>query len=86
MHLEFTEEEQSFRAQIRAFLRERLPDDIRDKVQNGRELNRAPVTPDELTGLRPPVQGGLAPAAPDVPGQDAVPYYFVMGSGQQKLM
>jgi xanthine dehydrogenase D subunit len=52
----------------------------------GRELNRAPVSPDELTGLRPPVQGGLRPAAPDVPGQEAVPYYFVMGSGQQKLM
>jgi CO/xanthine dehydrogenase Mo-binding subunit len=52
----------------------------------GRELNRAPVTPDELIGLRPPVEGGPAPAPPDVPGQQSVPFYFAMSSGQQKLM
>ena len=52
----------------------------------GRELNRAPVSPDEITGISPPADGGPRPAVPDVPGQDAVPYYFVMGSGQQKLM
>ncbi len=52
----------------------------------GRELNRAPVTPDDLIGLRPPVQGGPPAAVPDVPGQQSVPFYFAMGSGQQNLM
>src|SRR5271156_4505877 len=41
MRLEFTEEEQAFREEVRAFLRERLPADIRDKVLNGHELRRA---------------------------------------------
>jgi len=52
----------------------------------GRELNRAPVTPDDLAGLRAPVQAGPPPPVPDVPGQDSVPAYFIMGSAQQKLM
>jgi len=52
----------------------------------GRQLNRAPVSPDELIGLRPPVDGGPRPGAPDVPGQQSVPFYFAMGSGQQRLM
>jgi alkylation response protein AidB-like acyl-CoA dehydrogenase len=41
MHLQFTEEEQSLRAEVRAFLRESLPQDIRDKVLSGYELSRA---------------------------------------------
>jgi CO/xanthine dehydrogenase Mo-binding subunit len=52
----------------------------------GRELNRAPVTPDDLTGLCPPIRGGAPAPVPDVPGQNSVPYYFAMGSGQQNLM
>ena len=52
----------------------------------GRQLNRAPVSPDELIGLRPAADGGAPPAAPDVPGQQSVPFYFSRGSGQQKLM
>jgi CO/xanthine dehydrogenase Mo-binding subunit len=52
----------------------------------GRELNRAPVSPDELIGLRPPVDGGSPPGVPDVPGQQSVPFYFARGSGQQKIM
>ncbi len=40
MQLEFTGEEQSFRAEVQAFLRERLPRHIRDKVWNGHELSR----------------------------------------------
>jgi len=40
MHLEFTEEEQAFRGEVQSFLRERLPHDIRDKVQSGHELSR----------------------------------------------
>ncbi len=52
----------------------------------GRELNRAPVTPDDLVGLRGAVATAGAPAPPDVPGQDSVPFYFAMRSGQQNLM
>ncbi len=40
MRLEFTEEEQAFREEVRAFLREKLPAQIRDKVLNGYELSR----------------------------------------------
>jgi alkylation response protein AidB-like acyl-CoA dehydrogenase len=40
MRLEFTEEEQAFREEVRAFLREKLPAEIRDKVLNGYELSR----------------------------------------------
>jgi xanthine dehydrogenase D subunit len=57
---------------------------IRDAT--GKELNRAPVLPDDLVGLRLPAQGGPPAPVPDVPGQEAVPYYFAMSAGQQKLM
>src|ERR1700679_2976320 len=40
MRLEFTDEEQAFREAVRAFLREKLPDQIRDKVLNGYDLSR----------------------------------------------
>jgi len=40
MHLEFTEQERAFREDVRRFLRERLPADIRDKVHGGYELAR----------------------------------------------
>jgi alkylation response protein AidB-like acyl-CoA dehydrogenase len=40
MDLEFSVEEQAFREEVRAFLRERLPPDVRDKVLNGQELRR----------------------------------------------
>ncbi len=52
----------------------------------GRELNRAPVSPDELVGLAGPAATAGPPPVPDVPGQEAVPYYFAMTSGQQQLM
>ncbi len=52
----------------------------------GRELNRAPVTLDELAGLRGPARGPAPPPPPDVPGQWPVPYYHEMSSGQQRLM
>jgi CO/xanthine dehydrogenase Mo-binding subunit len=52
----------------------------------GRELNRAPVSPDELVGLGGPATTDGPPAVPDVPGQESVPYYYIMGSGQQNLM
>ena len=41
MRLEFTEEEQAFREEVRAFLKEQLPAQIREKVLNGWELSRA---------------------------------------------
>jgi alkylation response protein AidB-like acyl-CoA dehydrogenase len=41
MDLEFTQEEQGFREEVRAFLKQKLPHDIRDKVLNGGELTRA---------------------------------------------
>ena len=40
MDLEFTAEERAFRAEVRAFLQERLPRATRDKVLAGRELAR----------------------------------------------
>jgi xanthine dehydrogenase D subunit len=52
----------------------------------GRELNRAPVTPDDVAGLRGPAASGPPPPVPDVPGQEPVPSYHQMSSGQQNLM
>ena len=40
MRLEFTDEEQAFRDEVRTFLREQLSPDISDKVLNGYELGR----------------------------------------------
>ena len=40
MRLEFTDEEQAFREEVRVFLRNRLAPEIRDKVLNGYELGR----------------------------------------------
>jgi alkylation response protein AidB-like acyl-CoA dehydrogenase len=40
MRLEFTDEEQSFREEVRGFLREQLSPEISDKVLNGYELGR----------------------------------------------
>ena len=56
------------------------------RAATGRALNRAPVTPDDILGLRPPAStAGRAPV-PDVPGQQAVPEYLGLGLGQQELM
>jgi xanthine dehydrogenase D subunit len=52
----------------------------------GRQLNRAPVSPDELVGLRGPLTTNGPPPIPDVPGQEPVPSYHGMGAGQQDLM
>ena len=40
MHLNFTPEEESFRAEVRAFLAAELPADLRDKVNLGRRLRK----------------------------------------------
>ena len=57
---------------------------LRDAV--GRPLNRAPVTPEDLVGLRPPASTTGPAPIPEVPGQQAVPEYLGMGLGQQELM
>src|SRR5271170_6335631 len=41
MDLEFTAEERAFREEVRAFLKEHMPREIRDKVLAGREVGRA---------------------------------------------
>src|SRR5271165_1692938 len=41
MHLEFTLQECAFREEVRSFLREHLPQDLRDKVRGGVPLERA---------------------------------------------
>ena len=53
----------------------------------GLELNSAPVTPDELAGLRGPATSSGPAPVPEVPGQWPVPYYYdERASGQQNLM
>lgn len=52
----------------------------------GRELNRVPVSPDDLIGLAPPAVSIGPPPAPDVPGPKAVPHYWGLTHGQGTLM
>ena len=56
---------------------------IRDAT--GRELNRAPVQPDDIVGLRPSAVSEAWPPVPDVPGQRSVPEYHGVGPGQSHL-
>jgi xanthine dehydrogenase D subunit len=52
----------------------------------GRELNRAPVRPDDLIGLAHPARPRDGwPAPPDVPGPRPVPEYVGLGAGQHEL-
>jgi CO/xanthine dehydrogenase Mo-binding subunit len=52
----------------------------------GAELNRVPVTPDDLAGLRGPVQARQPwPEPPDVPGPRPVPEYVGLDAGQREL-
>ncbi|HEY7280271.1 MAG TPA: xanthine dehydrogenase subunit D [Actinomycetota bacterium] len=57
---------------------------IRDAT--GLELNRAPVSTDDIVGLRPTADGGPWPAPPDVPWQVSIPELHGFGMGQQELM
>lgn len=57
---------------------------IRDAT--GLELNRAPVRPDDIVGLRPPAVTGGWPPNPDGPWQRPVPEVAGLGLGQQELM
>ncbi len=56
------------------------------RAATGRALNRVPVTPDDLVGIRPPAATEGPAPVPDVPGQQAIPEYLGMGLGQQELM
>jgi CO/xanthine dehydrogenase Mo-binding subunit len=55
---------------------------IRDAT--GLPLNRAPVRPDDLVGLRQPLDAPWPPA-PDVPGQEPLPQYFGVDLGQHTI-
>jgi xanthine dehydrogenase D subunit len=50
----------------------------------GRALNRAPVRPDDLVGLRE-VAAPPWPPVPDVPGQEPLPQYFGVDLGQHTI-
>ncbi len=52
----------------------------------GRPLNRLPVRPDDLVGLRQPAAAHAPAPVPDVPGQQPVPEYAGLDLGQQELM
>jgi CO/xanthine dehydrogenase Mo-binding subunit len=56
------------------------------RAATGRTLNRAPVAPDDLVGIRPPAATTGVPPIPDVPGQQPIPEYLGLGLGQQQLM
>jgi CO/xanthine dehydrogenase Mo-binding subunit len=45
------------------------------RAATGRDLNRVPVTPDELVGLAGPARTAGRPPVPRVPGQWPVAYY-----------
>jgi CO/xanthine dehydrogenase Mo-binding subunit len=57
---------------------------LRDAID--RPLNRVPVTPDDLVGLRLPATTAGRPPVPTVPGQQSIPEYLGLGLGQQELM
>ena len=56
------------------------------RAATGRALNRVPVTPDDLLGLRPPADRPGRPPVPDVPGQQPIPEYHGLALGQHELM
>jgi hypothetical protein len=56
---------------------------IRDAT--GRELNRAPVRPDDIVGLRGPATTAGPTPSPDVPGPDPIPKYVGVDLVQSSL-
>jgi CO/xanthine dehydrogenase Mo-binding subunit len=56
------------------------------RAATGRTLNRVPVGPDDLLGLRPPAPTPGRALIPDVPTQLSVPEFLGVGTGQQELM
>jgi xanthine dehydrogenase D subunit len=51
----------------------------------GREINRVPVSPDDLVGLSTPPSSSGPPASPEVPGPRPIPEYVGLGAGQVEL-
>src|ERR1700721_3538912 len=79
MRLEFTEEEQAFREEVQAFLKEKLPAQIRDKVLNGYELSREDHVLWQLT-LHERGWGGVSwPKEFGGPGWNSVQQYIFGG-------
>ena len=56
------------------------------RAASRRPLNRVPVLPDDLVGLRGPAVTSGRPPVPDVPGQEPIPEVLGLGLGQQELM
>jgi CO/xanthine dehydrogenase Mo-binding subunit len=56
------------------------------RAATGRRLDRVPVTPDDLLGLRPPVSQPPRAPVPDIPTQLPIPEFLGLGTGQQELM
>jgi CO/xanthine dehydrogenase Mo-binding subunit len=56
------------------------------RAATGRTLNRVPVRPDDLVGLRPPAASAGPSPVPDVPAQIPIPERLGLGLGQQRLM
>jgi len=56
------------------------------RAATGRRLNRVPVAPDDLLGLRPPAASAGPAPVPEVPTQKPIPEYLGLGLGQQELM
>jgi CO/xanthine dehydrogenase Mo-binding subunit len=56
------------------------------RAATGRSLNRVPVGPDDLVGVRAPAATAGPPPVPDVPGQRSIPEYLGLALGQQQLM
>ncbi|HXJ62950.1 MAG TPA: xanthine dehydrogenase subunit D [Actinomycetota bacterium] len=56
------------------------------RAATGLELNRAPVTTDDIVGLRESADGGPTPPPPEVPWQVSIPELHGFGMGQQELM
>ena len=56
------------------------------RAATGCRLNRMPVLPDDLVGLRGPATTKGPARIPAVPGQQPVPEYLGLGLGQQELM
>ncbi len=56
------------------------------RAATGRTLNRVPVAPDDLVGLRPPAATGGPAPIPDVQTQQPIPELVGLELGQQTLM
>ncbi len=52
----------------------------------GRELNRVPIRPEDLTGLAPPGTSPGPPPSPDVRGPEPIPKTHGLAAGQEELL